>query len=150
MGPRRRRAAHDPAPADDVPVRKPDDDDELLRILASAANEAVDALDLPPAKVAAALNEVVARYASTLRLTPRILHDAMRDAKTRCSSDGAATSATAPTGTRIRRRRARCADAAADPPVVAAADAETRAVEGEQRRVSAARDGRRGGAERGE
>ena len=37
----------------DVPVRKPDNDDELLRIVASAANEAVDALELPPAKVAA-------------------------------------------------------------------------------------------------
>ena len=30
----------------DVPVRKPDSDDELLRIVASAANEAVDALEL--------------------------------------------------------------------------------------------------------
>ena len=30
----------------DAPVRKPDSDDELLRIVASAANEAVDALEL--------------------------------------------------------------------------------------------------------
>ena len=37
----------------DVPVRKPDNDDELLRIVASAANETVDALELPPPKVAA-------------------------------------------------------------------------------------------------
>ena len=78
----------------DVPVRKPDNDDELLRIVASAANEAVDALELQPAKVAAALNEVVLRYARTLRLTTRILHDALRDARTALKSDGAETSAT--------------------------------------------------------
>jgi eukaryotic-like serine/threonine-protein kinase len=77
----------------DVPVRKPDSDDELLRIVASAANEAVDALDLAPAKVSAALNEVVVRYARTLRLTTRILHDALRDAKAALKSDGAETSA---------------------------------------------------------
>jgi hypothetical protein len=74
-------------------VRKPDSDDELLRIVASAANEAVDALDLPTAKVAAALNEVVVRYSRTLRLTTRILHDALRDAKAALKSDGAETSA---------------------------------------------------------
>ena len=77
----------------DVPVRKPDSDDELLRIVASAANEAVDALALPPAKVSAALNKVVVRYARTLRLTTRILHDALRDARIALKSDGAETSA---------------------------------------------------------
>jgi non-specific serine/threonine protein kinase len=77
----------------DVPVRKPDTDDELLRIVASAANEAVDALGLPAPKVAAALNEVVVRYTRTLHLTTRILHDAISDAKTALTSDGAATSA---------------------------------------------------------
>jgi non-specific serine/threonine protein kinase len=77
----------------DVPVRKPDSDDELLRIVASAANEAVDALGLPIPKAAAALNEVVVRYTRTLRLTPRILHDAISDARTALRSDGAATSA---------------------------------------------------------
>ena len=77
----------------DVPVRKPDSDDELLRIVASAANEIVDALELAPAKVSAALNEVVLRYARTLRLTTRILHDALRDAQSALKSDGAETSA---------------------------------------------------------
>jgi len=77
----------------DVPVRKPDTDDELLRIVASAANEAVDALELAPAKVSAALNEVVVRYTRTLRLTTRILHDALRDAQSALKSDGAARSA---------------------------------------------------------
>jgi non-specific serine/threonine protein kinase len=73
----------------DAPVRKPDSDDELLRIVASAANEAVDALDLPPHKVAAALNELVARYARTLRLTTRSLHDAIQDAKAALNGHGA-------------------------------------------------------------
>jgi non-specific serine/threonine protein kinase len=77
----------------DVPVRKPDNDDELLRIVASAANEAVDALELPPRKVSAALNEVVVRYTRTLRLTTRILYDALRDAQSALKSDGAETSA---------------------------------------------------------
>jgi len=77
----------------DVPVRKPDSDDELLRIVASCANEAVDALELAPAKVSGALNEVVIRYARTLRLTTRILHDALRDAQSALKSDGAETSA---------------------------------------------------------
>ena len=77
----------------DVPVRKPDSDDELLRIVASAANEAVDALELAPTKVSAALNEVVVRYTRTLRLTTRILHDALRDAQTALKSDVAETSA---------------------------------------------------------
>ena len=76
----------------DVPVRKPDTDDELLRIVASAANEAVDALELPAAKVSAALNAVVTRYTRTLRLTTRVLHDAVQDAKAALDGDGAAPS----------------------------------------------------------
>ena len=45
----------------DVPVRKPDNDDELLRIVASAANEAVDALEpLPPTKVGGGAQRSVA------------------------------------------------------------------------------------------
>ena len=72
----------------ELAVRKPDDDEGLLRIVASAANEVVDALGLPPAKVSAALNQVVARYARTLRLTTRIVHDAVEDAKEALHSDG--------------------------------------------------------------
>ena len=74
-------------------MRKPDADGELLRIVASAANETVDALELPASKVAHALNEVVARYARTLRLTTRIVQDAVRDAMAAASGDGGATSA---------------------------------------------------------
>ena len=73
----------------EAPVRKPDDDNELLRIVASAANEAIEALDLPASKVAAALNEVVSRYARTLRLTNRILDNAFEDARAALRGDGA-------------------------------------------------------------
>jgi len=77
----------------EVPVRKPDADGELLRIVASAANETVDAFELAAPQAAHALNEVVARYARTLRLTARIVQDAVRDARTAASGDGGATSA---------------------------------------------------------
>ena len=77
----------------DAPVRKPDDDNELLRIVGSAANEAVEALALPAPKSAAALNEVVVRYARTLRLTTRVLDDALGEARSALRSDGATTAA---------------------------------------------------------
>ena len=72
----------------DAPVRKPDNDNELLRIVASAANEAVEALALPSPKSATALNEVVVRYARTLRLTTRVLDDALAEAREALASDG--------------------------------------------------------------
>jgi non-specific serine/threonine protein kinase len=77
----------------DAPVRKPDSDNELLRIVASAANEAVEALALPAARSAAVLNEVVGRYARTLRLTTRVLDDALEEARTALQDDGTAASA---------------------------------------------------------
>jgi non-specific serine/threonine protein kinase len=73
----------------DAPVRKPDSDDEMLRIVASAANEVVEALALPAPKSAAALDEVCSRYARTLRLTSRVLEDALREARAALRSDGA-------------------------------------------------------------
>ncbi len=62
-------------------VRKPDGDGELLRILGSAANEAVEALELPPAKVALALQRVVSRYSRVLKVNTRALHDAVQEAR---------------------------------------------------------------------
>jgi eukaryotic-like serine/threonine-protein kinase len=73
----------------DAPVRKPDNDNELLRIVASAANEAIEALALPTPKSATALNEVVVRYARTLRLTTRVLDDALQEAREALRADGA-------------------------------------------------------------
>ena len=67
----------------DAPVRKPDSDAELLRLVASAANEAVDAVTLlPPRRVGAALERIAERYARVLRITPRIVRDALQDART--------------------------------------------------------------------
>ena len=66
----------------DVPVRKPDNDTELLRMLASAANEAVDAVTLLPSRrVALALERIAERYARVLKTTPRMLRDAMQEAR---------------------------------------------------------------------
>ncbi len=65
----------------EAPVRKPDDDPELLRIVANAANEVVEALDLPSAKVAVALGRIVTRYAKVLRINTRIIHDAVQEAR---------------------------------------------------------------------
>ena len=65
----------------EAPVRKPDGDGELLRIVASAANEIVDARELPAAKVAAALQRVITRYARVLKINTRIVHDAVQEAK---------------------------------------------------------------------
>lgn len=60
------------------PVRQADNDDDMLRAVASAANEAVDALALPPARQAAALERVAQRYARVLELTPRDLAAALQ------------------------------------------------------------------------
>jgi eukaryotic-like serine/threonine-protein kinase len=61
-----------------TPVRAVDDDDGLLRAVASCAHEAVEALALPAARVQAALTQVAQRYARALRLNPRDLLDAVR------------------------------------------------------------------------
>ncbi len=64
-----------------APVRKPDGDGELLRMLGSAANEIVEALDLPAAKVTVGLSRIVTRYAKVLRINTRILHEAVQEAR---------------------------------------------------------------------
>lgn len=66
----------------DVPVRKPDSDADLLRLVASAANEAVDIVShLPPKKISAALGVVAQRYARVLRINTRSLVDALNEAR---------------------------------------------------------------------
>lgn len=52
-------------------------DEEALRQTASCANEAIDALQLPPERAAVELNAVVNRYSRALRLTVRSLKDAL-------------------------------------------------------------------------
>ena len=66
----------------DAPVRKPDGDSDLLRLVASAANEAVDIVShLPPQKISAALGVVAQRYARVLRINTRSLVDALHEAR---------------------------------------------------------------------
>lgn len=61
----------------DKPVRAADSDDDMLRALASAANEAIDVLALPPARQAAAIERVAKRYARLLDLDTRELTAAL-------------------------------------------------------------------------
>ena len=78
--------------AADAPVRKPDGDADVLRIVASAANEAVDALGLLPAsRVAAALAQVAQRYGRALRIDMKALHGALQEARDVLRMGGEAT-----------------------------------------------------------
>ena len=61
-----------------LPVRQADSDDDVLRCAASAANEAVDALALPIAQQAAAIDRVAQRYARSLDLSAKDLHTALQ------------------------------------------------------------------------
>ena len=58
--------------------RAPDNDDELLRALASCANEAVDALAQPAPRVMAALTRVVLRYGRQFNFGLRELQAALQ------------------------------------------------------------------------
>ncbi len=59
-------------------VRPPEDDDEVLRAVASCANEAVDALALPTVRVLPALQRVVHRYGRALAVDLRGLQAALQ------------------------------------------------------------------------
>ncbi|HEX7441672.1 MAG TPA: HDOD domain-containing protein [Caldimonas sp.] len=66
----------------DAPVRKPDGDAEVLRIVASAANEVVDIVTLlAPQRIGAAFERLAERYARVLHLNARTFHDALQDAR---------------------------------------------------------------------
>ena len=60
-----------------LPVRQADSDDDMLRCVASAANEAVDALALPILQQTAAIERVAQRYARTLNVTARDIQAAL-------------------------------------------------------------------------
>jgi eukaryotic-like serine/threonine-protein kinase len=66
----------------DKPVRSADSDDEVLRALASAANETIDALALPPARQAAAIERVAKRYARVLDVNAKDLTAALHASAT--------------------------------------------------------------------
>ena len=66
----------------DKPVRTPDGDADILRIAASAANEAVDAISQFPApRVGAALNLVAQRYARVLNTSAKDVNEALESAR---------------------------------------------------------------------
>jgi non-specific serine/threonine protein kinase len=66
----------------DAPVRRPDTDDEVLRLTASAANEAVDVIGtLAGARAAAAINQVALRYARALNIQARDVNEALQAAR---------------------------------------------------------------------
>ena len=66
----------------DQAVRKPDDDEQLLRQIASVANETVDALHTTAAsRVQDALARIAQRYARTAKLDVKVLHDAVVEAR---------------------------------------------------------------------
>ena len=66
----------------DAPVRKPDNDADLLRCVASAANEAIDAVSqLPANRVGAALGSVAQRYARVLRIDTKAIVAAVKEAR---------------------------------------------------------------------
>ena len=63
-------------------VRTPDDDGEMLRATASAANELADAILLkPPQRAAAAVAQVAVRYARVLKITGRDVREALQGAR---------------------------------------------------------------------
>jgi non-specific serine/threonine protein kinase len=61
-----------------APVRAADTDDDTIRTVGSAANEAVDALALPAERQPAAIERVAHRYSRTLGLTVRDLVAALQ------------------------------------------------------------------------
>jgi len=61
-----------------LPVRHADSDDDVLRTVGSAANEAVDTLALPASQQAGAVERVALRYARALALTPRDVQVALQ------------------------------------------------------------------------
>jgi len=60
-----------------APVRSVDTDDDVLRAVGSAANEAIDALSLPAERQAAAVERVAQRYARVLAIKPGDMLDAL-------------------------------------------------------------------------
>jgi eukaryotic-like serine/threonine-protein kinase len=77
-----------------TPVRTADSDDDVLRALASCANEAVDALAQPAPRVAGALQRVVGRYGRALDFGLRELQAALQGQTT--GPVGSAPTAPAP------------------------------------------------------
>jgi non-specific serine/threonine protein kinase len=78
-----------------APVRTPEGDDEIVRVVASCANETIDALGQPAAREAGALQRVVQRYGRALDLALRDLQAALQGqpAAAAAADDGPAPTA---------------------------------------------------------
>jgi non-specific serine/threonine protein kinase len=64
------------------PIRVADTDGDMLRLAASVANEAVDAVtQLPPTRVGAALNNVAQRYGRALSITVKDITEGLQAAR---------------------------------------------------------------------
>jgi non-specific serine/threonine protein kinase len=75
----------------DKPVRTPDTDTDFLRVAASAANEAVDAMtQLPAPRIAAALVQVAQRYARVLGVGVKEVQEALEAGRAALKSGGIA------------------------------------------------------------
>jgi non-specific serine/threonine protein kinase len=73
-----------------TPPRTIDNDDDMLRAVASCANEAIDAAALPAARRLQALRRVAQRYARALRISFNDLQHALSVASSGARSDRAA------------------------------------------------------------
>jgi non-specific serine/threonine protein kinase len=62
-----------------TPPHTPDNDSEMLRLVASCANELLDLHLLPPQQQAAGLQRIAQRYTRVLHLQPRDLHSALQE-----------------------------------------------------------------------
>ncbi len=106
-----------------TPVRSIDDDDGLLRAVASCANEAVDTMRLPAPRVLNALQRVVQRYGRILDIGLRELQLALQDKPATPNDDQshhhAAATNQAPAETRPGLRAAASQRATAAAPVAA-------------------------------
>jgi HD-like signal output (HDOD) protein len=79
------------------PVRVADSDADMLRLAASAANEAVDAMtQLPPTRVGAALNNVAQRYGRALSITVKDITEGLQAARSSLKSGASARVPQAP------------------------------------------------------
>jgi non-specific serine/threonine protein kinase len=79
-----------------TPVRSAEGDDEILRTVASCANEAVDALTLPAPRVVAALHRVVQRYGRLLDIGVRDLQAALQGQPVQPGTETTASPAASP------------------------------------------------------
>ena len=79
------------------PVRVADSDADMLRLAASAANEAVDAVtQLPSTRVGAALNNVAQRYGRALSITVKDITEGLQAARGSLKSGASASVPRAP------------------------------------------------------